>query len=493
MTNYIDLVEQRLLFEQDQTFIQKSINHVYSLLTLKEDEGEEAANFAIKSNPELLELFGFEIEETTSDFFVLQPETGTEDNSDEQSSDGYVSQTDSETPIENLNMDGLTPKEEKTKRPRTDNYGSTYEPGESSRTQSNRSRPNAPNVSPYGSLILNIDCRTNRREHIERWSSEINLIIQTDQTTYQDPKAVLTLIEHKTAGIVNNFVKKTSWVTNGKTGPQIFDEILQSFWLMFLGVDFYTNKIVETKKEIDNAKQRLTNMTLCDICNLEDFSCEYEKYLFKLDQNDYTAYIEQYLSKIPIVGQQSLARFKTESNNLTRFSLASARRIVEDELSKICSLAQKQKKLKSYSYKCCNQFIEKDLQFGCKPKKVKSYKKKKFIKKKFFKKKKKPFKPGKFFKKKDEKSSKAKFCPKKKKNCRCWICSEEGHYANECPNRNDYSHKVKILQEAELQGYVPIEENFEGKILLYQYFYEEDEPPDSSDESSSTSSSSESD
>ncbi|MFS7926912.1 putative transcription factor interactor and regulator CCHC(Zn) family [Helianthus anomalus] len=46
------------------------------------------------------------------------------------------------------------------------------------------------------------------------------------------------------------------------------------------------------------------------------------------------------------------------------------------------------------------------------------------------------FSPRKYFSK-----EKPKVCPQRKKKRRCWICFKEGHYANECPNRQKFIKK----------------------------------------------------
>lgn len=98
--------------------------------------------------------------------------------------------------------------------------------------------------------------------------------------------------------------------------------------------------------------------------------------------------------------------------------------------------------------------------------------------------------PGKYFKprKKEEYGKdKKKYCPKGKKNCRCWICSEEGHYVNECPNRAQYPEKIKINQDLEEIGYEQVEEVYEGTQKVYlseEIQISEDEEASDSEDSS---------
>lgn len=162
--------------------------------------------------------------------------------------------------------------------------------------------------------------------------------------------------------------------------------------------------------------------------------------------------------------------------------LDSAHRLVKEEITKICSLSKTQKKLKKFNKSCCPKLVDDlTLDYGCKVKskrKVFKYEKKRSSKHKRYQKRyvKKSFKPSKFARKPSKNPSKEKFCPKGKKNCRCWICSEEGHYANECPNKENNKKQFKMFQEVLSQGLVPIEEPYEHEHHVFEFF---EEPPDS--------------
>ncbi|KAJ9543839.1 hypothetical protein OSB04_023546 [Centaurea solstitialis] len=151
-----------------------------------------------------------------------------------------------------------------------------------------------------------------------------------------------------------------------------------------------------------------------------------------------------------------------EASNAALYSLGFAHRIVKEEVSKFCDLTKKQKKLKAFTKKRCEKVSDQIYDYGSRPTKKKNHKKKKISKYKF-RKKKKSFKPGKYVKKNSSKSSseKQKFCPKGKKNCRCWVCNEERHYANECPNRKQHSNRFKMLETIFSLGYSPIKNPYE--------------------------------
>lgn len=324
---------------------------------------------------------------------------------------------------------------------------------------------------------INIDCiydLEKRRITIDRWATEISLIIQSHKNDYLFAKPVMLLMEHKSEGIAKQFIKKTEW--NEKTnGELLFEEIIGGFYTVFLGLDYTQNQETEIIKEQVEARNKLTNLQLCNICSLKEFTCEYEKNLYKLPQSEYPELIERFLIKIPIVGENTLQKWKETRTALTSYSFGLAIRLIQDEIKLHCDFIKKGKQLKKFNKSCCDKLITKQSNlFGCTPQYTKSYYKKRYKKKykKTWKKKVKPFKPGKYFKKKTSEKKyipkdKSNFCPKGKKKCRCWICSEEGHYANECPNRKQYPDKLKLIIEADHEGFQPIELPYDNEEVVF--------------------------
>lgn len=362
--------------------------------------------------------------------------------------------------------------------------------GETSRVKTTRPRM-ASETFGANPRILNLDCNNSlehRRRMIDEWAAEISLTIQTNQDEYYDPKMVLLLMEHLSGGSVKSFIKTTNWSV---LGGNIYDTILDGIYTMFLGIQ--PNKAEEKAKEQAAAREKLLKLQLCDICHLDPFTCDYEKALYKIDPSEYPPLIEQYLAKIPEVGTKAQQRFKNEAIGSLKYSLGFATRIVKEELSKVCELSKLQKKLKKFRKTCCNQVKER-LEHGCRPISKKTKRKTKLRKYKKYKpfKRRKKFKAGKYFRPKTEK----KVCPKGKgKNCKCWICNVEGHYANECPNRQT-SQKAHILQEAIQLGLQPVEDVYEGEqeVFVIEYIeVSEDETSTSEDDGTSTSEDSDSD
>ena len=120
--------------------------------------------------------------------------------------------------------------------------------------------------------------------------------------------------------------------------------------MMFLVIDLLNSKTEEQNKEIERAKSRLINLTICDICFLDQFTCDYESNIYKIpDHTQYPELIKQYLLKIPIVGQQSHDRYIKElGTNVTRYSLAYTKGIVVRRDTENMFLIKHTKKIKTF-------------------------------------------------------------------------------------------------------------------------------------------------
>ncbi|CAH1428738.1 unnamed protein product [Lactuca virosa] len=283
---------------------------------------------------------------------------------------------------------------------------------------------------------------------------------------FGNAKNVLLLLEHKTDGIVQKFLRNNNW-NEELHGLDLFDNLINVIYTTFLGLDYVSNKDFTINKKVDIARVSMTKLQLHDICLLDKYTCRYESYLYDIPQRcEYSQWISAYLMKIPIIGEICTERWKKEAiGEIQQTSLSYATKIAKEEIDRICQDRYKQQKLKTISKDCCNILSDfKDFDIGRKTYTKKKYKdknKKKY--KSFWKKKKRRFSPGKYFKKSSKETPKKNTsCPQGKKKCRCWICNEEGHYANECPNRKKYPDKVKVLQAANNGGYEALEEEYDG-------------------------------
>nr|KAJ0216629.1 hypothetical protein LSAT_V11C300116250 [Lactuca sativa] len=318
--------------------------------------------------------------------------------------------------------------------------------------------------------VLNIDCIQDlklRERVVEKWVTEISLILQTNPDEFEKAKNVLLLLEHKTDGIVQKFLRNNNW-NEELHGSDLFDNLINVIYTTFLGLDYISNKDFTINKKVDIARVSMTKLQLHDISLLDKYTCMYESYLYDIPQrSEYAQWISAYLMKIPIIGETCTDRWKKEATGeIQQTSLSYATKIAKEEIDRICQDRYKQQKLKTISKDCCSILSDfKNFDIGKKNYTKKKYKNKKKYKS-FWKKKRRKFSPGKYFKKPSKETpKKTTSCPQGKKKCRCWICNEEGHYANECPNRKKYPDKVKVLQTANNGGYEALEEEYDGASL----------------------------
>ena len=117
------------------------------------------------------------------------------------------------------------------------------------------------------------------------------MIIQTNSEAYDDQQTILLLMEHKTMGVVNSMIKSTTW--HPVTDPIIaYENVIDALYTMFLGINLESNIILELAKIVSKAKSMLTKMQLCNICFLDQFYGDYEKYLYQLsDKQDYKKFV----------------------------------------------------------------------------------------------------------------------------------------------------------------------------------------------------------
>ncbi|ALD49089.1 ORF4 [Atractylodes mild mottle virus] len=526
MTNYMRNVEKFFYdkFEDDLEVTDENYHILNHTLMLMDMENEDDANSIIENDPELKKFFGHPDPEN---LFVLGDEEVSEWNTESESEFDELIQDEpprkkpSERIFPDQQMIDAYAQSSYT-NPRT--HPTAYQDEAYSRRPNYYDSKDIPSfydkkfkrsafvgsmsgnmsgsVQTQFGLSLNIDCcgSAERKIKLDQWLNELNLMVQTNKEKFDTPKKVIILAEHKSTGVLQNFIKRTTWNVDEFSTSQMADILAEAVYANFLGIDFRQSLVREDEQIIKKAKEKMSKMTLCDICFLDSFFCEYESAFHSLkERDDFVKFIELYFAKIPIVGSKSLERYKSEKTVVLETSIAYADRITREEISKVCEFSKQQKRLKKFNKNCCAGLVEdQNLEFGCsisksnrKKKSFSKKKKKKYYKKSYSKKRvRSKFQPRKFFRKKPP--GKEKFCPKGKKSCRCWICSEQGHYANECPNRQAHQKQVNLFQEAIQRGLYPIEDPYEGEHHVYEFIVKEEPPDTDSETTSSDGSSSES-
>ncbi|AAP78923.1 putative capsid protein [Cestrum yellow leaf curling virus] len=350
------------------------------------------------------------------------------------------------------------------------------------------------------SSILNLDCIDNAPALFVSWTSKHGLELQLNKhfENFSDNE-IWNYTQYYTRGSVQKFLSEQDYQTDVapnlalvQGGPYAkFKYIVQTIYGEFIGKDIRDHSQDLINQEAEKARFHLANMIICDLCYFDNYTCEYRKYFYMLTPDERSTYIELFLQKLPApFGRKMMEGFRKETaENKIANTLGGAIDIVRRTIDEECIQRSYRRTIGGAVKICCKGNPEIPQRYGCyditKRKKTSKKKwKKRSYKPDLWKKKKRFFKRRDFSKKKKENPGKKKFCPTGKKSCKCWICHEEGHYANECPKKTKEKHKdkVKLLMEAEEEGFEPLESEASDIEEIFEIVEEDSESSSEEDE-----------
>lgn len=363
---------------------------------------------------------------------------------------------------------------------------------------------------------LDLDCVTNRAKEIDGFFKRINMIVAINPTHFQenDFDGVDRYIEHMLHGNVQrwwNSAQGTQARIAARTAtpelpaPTSTNEYLQRLQriigIVFDGVN-ETNRQAVVEHERQKAKYMLANMQLCDICYWVEFTCEFERWFYVLPSEEWPTYMNMYIDKLPSYWSIEIRNKWNAREAHISSELGGIIRLLRECIEERCKQMAINKTIKYQTEACCNpDLIDIPGQYGCRPA---PKKKKRFIKKKppvrrrrvpqrryrryvpryrryprrrtntnpnqpRYRRRRRNFRrrTGKLAEGVEEDPD----CPqgKPKGKCKCWLCKEEGHYANECPNKTkkQFKEQAKQLEIINYMGFQPIESDNESDYSDY--------------------------
>ncbi|ACL36981.1 putative capsid protein [Rudbeckia flower distortion virus] len=361
--------------------------------------------------------------------------------------------------------------------------------------------------------VLNIDCIVNKAQAIDDWIAATDVMILTNEGLRNNIKNAWAFITHLVSGNITEYInrlneeQKKKLFEESKDGHDLLRLFRAALYAAFLGIDIKNNPEEAQLKKEENAMWRLNNICISDLCLLDEFHCEFEKYFYQLSVDNQERYLQVYSDKIPgEVGFEHRRSWRERDPSILD-TLGGRKRSLDEYIARECTRRLLFKQVKRTAKICCKpNNLNIPGNYGCYPtvpaknrnkklfqkKKLKRFKKtnrnsyykaKPAFRRKFFRKRKTVVKPT-----TKTADNKAKYCPKGKPNCRCWLCKEEGHYANACPNKEKIDSKqVKLFETIYLlQGFEPIEDDENLSDSDSIYYLTDDEIEDySSDESES--------
>ncbi|XP_031392050.1 uncharacterized protein LOC116204109 [Punica granatum] len=245
---------------------------------------------------------------------------------------------------------------------------------------------------------------------------------------------------------------------------------------------------MKTKLEVSIGEEysKLNNRELWQLL-LHKTRGQFKEYYYQLiEPADITAYRNLFIDKLPYpVSSVVRERYDHEVEIGAVYpTLGGIASIVKKHMEEVC-LRRKTEKMMKKTRICCGpeQGLDIPQQYGCRSLSRRISRKKSSIPKKRYRlkrysgsrppwksrSKKQNWKSRKFFRRgggfrktnpKRKSLDKKRFCPEGKKTCRCWICNEEGHYANECSQRkNRNNNRAQVFLGVMSRNYEPIEDS----------------------------------
>ena len=333
-------------------------------------------------------------------------------------------------------------------------------------------------TTPLETDILDINCDTNTENKIQEWSNKMGIQIQlTEELRTMQPRDFLNYIIHKTTGNVYRYLSSLDEDEKAHIATtdaiETFKRVLGRIIKEFLGKNIDDK---DSREAFQNESLwHITNLRICNMYYLESFICEFSEHYYNLTEIAKKTAIDMFFQKLPLsVSQDVTESFKKsiESSSITN-TLGGRINLLRAWMKRACNkqITKKEAKVKLY----CDNISNRIGQYGCKTNKQKP--RKKIWKKQSYKPKyKQTYKQGnrKYFRDRKQYKkkyySKDKYCPNKKQNCKCWLCHEEGHKANNCPNKNKKEKETNLLKIAYDYGYEPIEDSdVDSDIDIYAY------------------------
>ena len=221
----------------------------------------------------------------------------------------------------------------------------------------------------------------------------------------------------------------------------------------------------------EDANYILSKLELCNICLFEEYVSVFKKYFYLLDPTATTTWLDQFFHKLPnpwdelaIKGYPDFLQKIGKTDNLG-FRINYVLRLIASHCLDVKAKKQVKNQITNskYGQRCCDRILKENWKIGCSPP---SYRKKKNFRKRKFQWK--PWKKNKKFSKKKKYVRKKKPINNfKKKNCRCFICNEEGHYAPDCPKKGKSAKKmIKVLEKQDFEIIFGEEISDEEEILF---------------------------
>ena len=133
--------------------------------------------------------------------------------------------------------------------------------------------------------ILDLDCLDDkeRRKRIDAWHYSMTLIISTDTNLLDDFGLTYTLMLNKSLRLAHKLILgiDQELFMRGNT-LDFLQNIVNLLYTVFLGTNYLNDGENQIRIEQEESRLRLTRLQICDLCDLNAFTCDYEEHLFNI-------------------------------------------------------------------------------------------------------------------------------------------------------------------------------------------------------------------
>ncbi|XP_059627132.1 uncharacterized protein LOC132269926 [Cornus florida] len=225
----------------------------------------------------------------------------------------------------------------------------------------------------------------------------------------------------------------------------------------------------------DDATCALSKIELCDICRFPDYVKLFTKYFRRLPPNAIEHWLPQFFHKLPNPWDELAAKgypdflVRIQKPDNIGFRTNFVYRLINEKCLKTKAKKQVKNQISNTAegQRCCDKILQETWKIGCAPSKATPSRsppaRRKNFRWKQWKADKRSIRASKKYvtqapspppktkkgkkKKGTKKSSKASKSIETKKDCKCYICNEAGHYATNCPQKGKKESKmIKHLQ-----------------------------------------------
>lgn len=349
----------------------------------------------------------------------------------------------------------------------------------------------------YNDNTLDLDCVRDKAKEIHGWNRKMHIIVNTNIDKFQNMDTLAAYLEYHMTGNAANWWNTSPFVENIKKTAQSPNEFLDQLARLLIN-EFVGYNDIQKQEQVKQAEQAkakyiLENIQVCNICYWRQYVCEFEKWFYKLDKADQDQMATRFYQKLPPLWAIEMEKKFASKPDYICEGLAGRILLLEKEIEERCKTSAFEKSLGPYqNTPCCDaQMIDLPMKWGCRTgqtqrkgkRQVRPTKKRyrKFRPKYRKRRQNMPNKKPGFRKRRrglippKGKGKNSDYCPRGKAECKCWLCQEEGHYANECPKRKkqEFKEKNKKLEVIYSMNFEPIESDTDEESV-YDIMFEEE-------------------